>query len=121
MSPPTSEYISGLTTTAESYNEAVELLKRLDVDPSSYGNLLLPLINAKLPNELRLLISRKCENEVWLLFNLLKHLKIEIEAKERSVSLGHFYTERVESKRDNRFTTCVLLTSEESRLLCALP
>ena len=99
MSPSASECISGLTTTAENYNEAVELLKQrygntqvlinapmqqfvslpviksvndvkglrklhekvkssvrnlkiLDVDPSSYGNLLLPLINAKLPNEL---------------------------------------------------------------------
>ena len=70
--------------------------------------------NAKLPNELRLLISRKFENEVWLLSDLLNHLKIEIEAKERSVSLGHFYTERVESNRDYRFTTSALLTSEES-------
>ena len=87
----------------------------LDVDPSSYGNLLVPLINAKLPNELWLLISRKFENEVWLLSDLLKHLKIEIEAKERSVSLGHFYTERVESNRDNRFTTSALLTLEELR------
>ena len=59
-------------------------------------------------------ISRKFENEVWLLSDLLKHLKIEIEAKERSVSLGHFYTERVESNPDNRFTTSALLTSEES-------
>ena len=57
------------------------------------------LSNAKLPNELRLLISRKFENEVWLLSDLLNHLKIEIEAKERSVSLGHFCTERVESNR----------------------
>ena len=72
------------------------------------------LSNAKLPNELRLLISRKFENEVWLLSDLLNHLKIEIEAKERSVSLGHFYTERVESNRDYRFTTSALLTSDES-------
>ena len=89
-------------------------MKTLDVDPSSYGNLLVPLINAKLPNILRLLISRKFENEVWLLSDLLKHLKIEIEAKERSVSLGHFYTERVENNRDNRFTTSAVLRSDES-------
>ena len=148
LSPSASECISGLTTTAENYNAAIELLKKkygntqvlinaymqqfvslpviksvndvkglrklyekvessvrnlktLDVDPRSYGTFLVPLINAKLPNELRLLISRKFENEVWLLSDLLKHLKIEIEAKERSVSLGHFYTERVESNRDN--------------------
>ena len=47
--------------------------------------------------------------------DLLKHLKIEIEAKERSVGLGYFYKERVESNRDKRFTTSALLTSEESR------
>ena len=47
--------------------------------------------------------------------DLLKHLKIEIQAKERSVSVGHFYTERAESNRNNRFTTSALLTSEESR------
>ena len=161
MSPSASECKFGLTTTAENYNEAVELLKQrygktqvlinahmqqfvslpviksvndvkglrklyekvessvrnlkiLDVDPSSYGNLLVPLINAKLPNELSLLIPRKFENEVWLLSDLLKHLKIEIEAKERSVSIGHFYTEPVQSNFHNRFTTSALLTSEES-------
>ena len=42
-------------------------------------------------------------------------LKIEIKAKERSVSFGNFYTERVESNRDNRFTTSALLTSEDPR------
>ena len=99
----------------EKVESSVKNLETLGVDPSSYGNLLVPLINVKLRNELRLLISRKSENEVCLLSDLLKHLKIEIEAKERLVSLGHFYTERVESNRDNRFTASVLLTSEESR------
>ena len=155
LSPSASKCISGLTTTAENYNEAVELLKQrygntqvlinahmqqfislpviksvndvqrlrkpyakvesnlrnlktLDVHPSTYGDLLVPLINEKLPNKLRFLISRKFEKEWWLLSDLLKHLKIEIEAKERSVSLGHFYTERVESNRDNRFTTSAI-------------
>ena len=47
--------------------------------------------------------------------DLLKHLKVEIEAKERSVGLGHFYKELVESNRDKRFTKSALLTSEELR------
>ena len=38
-------------------------------------------------------------------FVSFKNLKIEIEAKERSVSLGHFYTESCQNNRDNRFTT----------------
>ena len=48
----------------------------MDLDPSSSGNLLVFLINAKLQNKLRLSTSRKFENETWLLSDLLKHLKI---------------------------------------------
>ena len=48
----------------------------MDLDLSSSGNLLVFLINAKLPNKLRLSTSRKFENEIWLLSDLLKHLKI---------------------------------------------
>ena len=55
--------------------------------------------------------------------NLLKHLKIEIEAKERSVSLRHFYTERVESNCDNRFTMSALfdirrITRKNKQKMC---
>ena len=47
------EQLSGIV------QSSVRNLKTLDVDPNSYGNLLVPLINAKLPNELKLLISSK--------------------------------------------------------------
>ena len=108
--------VKGLTKLYENVESSVRNLKTLDVGPSSYRNLLVPLINAKLPNELRLSISRKFENEIWILSDLLKHLKIEIEEKERSVSLGHFCTERVESNRDNRFTKSALLTPREKNI-----
>ena len=79
--------VKGLGKLNEKAENSVRNSKALEVDSSSYGNLPVSLINAKLPNELRIL------NEVWLLSDLLKHLKIEIEAKERSISLGHFNTE----------------------------
>ena len=56
-------------------------MKALDIDPSSYGNLLVPLINAKLPNELRRLVSRKFENEVWLLSGSSNILKLKSRRK----------------------------------------
>ena len=79
--------MKGLGKLNEKVENSVRNSKALEVDLSSYGNLPVSLINAKLPNELRIL------NELWLLSDLLKHLKIEIEAKERSISLGHFNTE----------------------------
>ena len=123
LTPSASEFISGWATTAENYNEAVEVLnqrygytqvlinahrqqfvslpvkksvndvkglkklyqkvessvrnlKTLNLDPSFYGNLFMYLINAKLANKLRPLTSRKFENEICFLSDLLKHLKI---------------------------------------------
>ena len=74
----------------------------------------MPLINATLLNKLRLLISRKSENKVWLFPDLLKHLKTEIKAKESSVSLGYLYIERIKTNSDNKFKKFSLLTSEDS-------
>ena len=104
--------MKGLGKLYEKVESSVRNLKTLDADPSSYGNLLAPLMQSFQTNwDFQFLENL---NEVWLLSDLSKHLKIKIEAKEGSVSLGHFCTERVESNRDNRFTTSALLTSEES-------
>ena len=42
----------------------------------------------KLPGELRLIISRKLEQDVWDLDTLLKALNGELEARERCVLVG---------------------------------
>ena len=76
--------VKGLRKLYEKVESSIRNLKTLDVDPSSYGNLLVPLINAKLPNELKFLITRKFENEVWLLSDLLE---IEIEANRQVIIL----------------------------------
>ena len=55
--------VKGLRKLYEKDENSVRNMKTLDVDPSSFGNLLVPLINVKLPNELRFSISRKFENE----------------------------------------------------------
>ena len=44
----------------------------------------MPLTNTKIPNDLRLLISRKFENEVWILSDLFEHVKLEIKTKKQS-------------------------------------
>ena len=117
VSLPTVKSISdvkGLRKLYEKIEGSVRNLKTLNVDSSSYGNLLVPLINAKLPNELRLLISRKFDNEIWILSDMLRYLKIEIEAKERSVSLGNIRTESSEPSKD-QYTTSALHASEHSQ------
>ena len=47
--------VKGLGKLNEKAENSVRNSKALEVDSSSYGNLLVSLINAKLPNELRIL------------------------------------------------------------------
>ena len=67
---------------------SVRNLKSLKVETSSYGQLLVPLLNEKLPNDLRLRIACEFENDVWLLDDMLGILKKEVESKERSILVG---------------------------------
>ena len=48
----------------------------------------MPLLNEKLPNDIRFNLARKFKDDVWKLDEMLIFLKTEIEAKERSISVG---------------------------------
>ena len=101
--------VSGLWNLIDELEGSVRNLKSLKVDPSSYGILLVPLINENLPTEMRRLVARKFGNELWYLSEMLRVLKHEMEAKEQSVSLGDSSFERHERKvnKESCFT-CVL-------------
>ena len=71
----------------ESVETNVRNLKPLCIETSSYGSLLVPLLNEKLPSDLRVAIARNFENNVWTLDEMLKFLKMEIQAKELSLSV----------------------------------
>ena len=53
-------------------------LKTLSVETDTHGSLLVPLINEKLPNDLKLLIACQSNSDVWSLSKMLEHLKKEI-------------------------------------------
>ena len=50
---------------------------------TSYGSLLTPVILERLPNEVKLITSRKLDKEVWELSDLLQVIKDELTARER--------------------------------------
>ena len=67
---------------------SVRNLETLYVENSTYGSLLVPLLTEKLPNDLRIGLSRKFENGIWNLNEMLDFLRLEVEAKERSAAIG---------------------------------
>ena len=63
---------------------SVRNLKTLGVEIKPYGSLLIPLLTEKLPDDLRLRIARKFDNDVWELSEILDLVKNELEVTERS-------------------------------------
>ena len=60
-------------------------LKAIGVQPSSYGCLLVPIIQSKIPHALNLHISRKFDSseDVWQIDDIMQALRAELEARER--------------------------------------
>ena len=64
--------ISGLRKLFDKVVNSVRNLKTLSVELGTYGSLLVTLINEKLPNDLKLLISRQFDSDVWSLSKMLE-------------------------------------------------
>ena len=67
------------------YNDVescVRNLKSLKVEINTYGCLLIPILNERLPEDLKIIISRKFGSEVWTLELLLTYFDEELKAKE---------------------------------------
>jgi len=60
----------------------VRSLKALGVTSDSYGSLLITVLLNKLPQALRLLLSRKIGEDSWSLDALMEELRLEKQEKE---------------------------------------
>lgn len=81
-------------------------LQNLGVNSQQYGPLLIPILLNKLPQDLRLLISRQFEgHEGWELDDLLKVLNAEVEARERCNSLSSSNTTQAAHKPEKKPST----------------
>ena len=76
--------LRGLRQLYDSVESQVRGLKALGVPPESYGSLLSSIIMNKLPQELRLIVSREVKEEEWQLDELMKIVDTEIKARERA-------------------------------------
>ena len=75
--------LKGLRSLCDQVERQVRCLNALGHDPKSYGLMLVPIFMIKLPEELKILISRKLGKEVWDIQIILDAFKQEIEAREK--------------------------------------
>lgn len=80
----TSERPSSLRYVYDKISVHTRGLASLGVASEQYGSLLIPIIMDKLPSEIRLQVARKATGEVWQIDELLKTIKLEVEAREAS-------------------------------------
>ena len=112
-----SNNVSNLRKIYDEVEFSVRNLKSLKVETSSYGSLLVPLLNEKLP--IRFNLACKFKDDVWKLDNMLIFLKTEIEAEDRS----RFSTGSLSYKNSPKsYSTSALLThaSKKACPLCNL-
>ena len=58
-------------------------LQSLSVDQSTFGSLLIPILLGKLPEDIKLQVTRLISSEIWNLKELLELLSKEVEAREK--------------------------------------
>ena len=75
--------LKGLRHLYDHIESNVRSLKSLGVTSENYGSLLASILMNKLPQELKLIITRK-RDEDWNLDSILGEIEKEIEARERA-------------------------------------
>ena len=102
--------VFGLRKLYDQVESSARNLKSLQMNTSGYGALLLPLLIEKRLFSLRQSIAKKFENHIWELPEMLKILKGNLEAKERSISVGSTYSET----SPNRYPSSALYSGFKS-------
>ena len=113
-----SDDVANLRQLHNDVENCVRNLKCLDVEISTDGCLLIPILKARLPDDLILLISRKFEGNVWTLDRLLKFISDELIAKETCGSIFNSKTKSHSndtSKRGQYTANSLLSESREFR------
>ena len=75
---------SQLRFLCDKINVNIRGLEALGVKSEQYGSLLIPIIMAKLPAEIRVQVARNTSQDVWEIDSLLDFIQGEIEAREIS-------------------------------------
>ena len=76
--------LKGLRHLYDTVESQVRSLRSLGVPAASYGSLLSSVLMNKLPQELRLIVSREVQNEKWELERLMRIVERGINARERA-------------------------------------
>ena len=73
--------IKGLRELLDQTESSIQILSSLDVTTDRFGTLLVPFINVKLPDNIRISMAKKIDDEIWDIGKLITLLRKEVEAR----------------------------------------
>ena len=89
-------------------------LKALGRTTESYGSLLIPVLMKRLPQEFRLVLSRKMKDEEWSVTRIMKELEDEVKAREKTAQTP----KSIGDRRPSRPTGATLYTCGKNVSCC---
>ena len=113
--------VKGIRQLYEKIEIHIRGLQALGLMSQQYGSLFVPVLLSKVPQELRLIISREFDVINWSLDELLKVFKTEVEARERCNSMAMTPTTTPKRKHPPKpppptFNTLMRRTGSRTRL-----
>ena len=109
--------VKGLRQLFDQVSSHIRSLEALDVTTDSFGGLLCPVLVARLPAELQLIVSRNVSDDDWNLEQVLRVVEEEVVARER-VTVHPVTRPKREAKQPALATTLVSETKGFSTGCC---
>ena len=100
--------IKALRKLLDQTESSIRNLQSLHVETSSYGTILVLLMNDKLPDNLRISVAKNFENEVWDIEGLIYFLRKKVEAKECSFAVRELIRSREGISETKTVMFCLL-------------
>lgn len=124
QSASTEKDIKTLRKLFDSIEINVRSLKCLGIDFEQYGALLIPIIMSKVPEEIRLIITKGIKGEDWGLDGVVEIFRTELEAREKCGQLqlknpGNSHPSHRQIQAQNSYTTSALFNNNETRITCS--
>ena len=106
--------IKDLQKLLDQTKSSIRNLNSVDVTTDIYGTLMVPLINDKLPNNIRISIAKIFDDEIWDIGKLFTLLRKEGEAKERSFAIGTCFNDCNENDEKLSFSSSALFSQDKN-------
>lgn len=107
------EDIKGLRKLYNDIESCIRNLKTLRLDITGYGCVLIPILKAKLPDDLNIIIARKFGDDIWTLEQLMKYFHGELRAQE-NCGLSDQSASHGRRQQSSPYTASGLLTESDS-------